>query len=263
MQAQLHPISAPPRRYATDGNAEREHAAHVARLQELSAQLEERQKGVNRDLHWGRKGPVPQEWAFYDTERRCMPQPYGGGLGPAYASAEDSELLAVPWNRPLDGDTMQQLIDSAEAHSIDLRNTFTQYANGAEMMSHQRFHTFAFDAMLLQDSADVNGFFEMALHTNYQASLKIGFDSFMAALCRIITNLSVTQGHSTQKCADLVMEYHIGPTVTSGREFYYYAKGQRFRGGSTAPGRSAPVRHNTGRSSRGVHRTGFHYAPVQ
>jgi len=259
MQAQLHPISARSRSYVGGSAAEHEHAAHVAELHAFSAELGERQKHTNRDLHWGRKGPVPLEWSYYDTERRYMPRPYGGDQGPAYASGADSVALAEPWNRPLVGATMAEMLSTATDNGIDLRHTFIQYANGSEMMSARRFYEFAYDAMLMQDSGDVNGFFEMALLKPYQATARIGFDRFLAALVRIIENLAVTQGYTTQKVTGIVMECHIAPTVSSGREFWYYAKGERFIGGSTAPGRfRGKDSANMGRPFAGIIQTGFH-----
>ena len=145
-----------------------------------------------------------------------------------------------------------------DALKLDLRECFLCYANGSELMSASMFQKFAWDAMLMQDSSDVEGFFKMALQSRYKATLKINYDRFLAALARVIENLAATQGYPLEKCAELLCHYHIGPTVTSGREHYYYMGPQ----GSEAPDRRGPPRPDMGHPRQGAARTGRHAPPT-
>jgi len=125
-------------------------------------------------------------------------------------------------------------------------------------MDAKMFYEWAWDTMLMQDSSDVESFFHMALQSRYKSSLKINYDRFLAVIARIVDNLVVTQGYSPQECADLVMKYHIGPTVTSGREHYHWMGA----GSSDAPDRQVPPRPDLGHPRRHACRTGRHGPPT-
>jgi len=124
-------------------------------------------------------------------------------------------------------------------------------------MTAKQFYELSWDAMLMQDSANVSGYFEMCLLSPYKQSLKIGYDKFLSALARIIDNLVVTQQKSPQECAELLCRYHLAPTVLGGRDAYYYMGPK----GSSSPGRSGPARAHMGHPTSGIARTGLHMPP--
>jgi len=227
------------------------HERFLANMRRYSAELGAKQDPVARDTHWGRKGPVPQCWAYYDSPRRELPQPSGGEAGPAYAGGGK---LDAPWEKSLEDNTLGYIIGAAQRCDVDLRHVFLQYAKGKETMLALNFYEFAYDSMLLQDSANAGGFFEMALQRSYKPTLRFGFDRFMAALARIVENLCMTQDTTPSEAANVMVEFHIAPTVASGRESWYWTGPQ----GSGAPGRTCPPRPIMGRPCSGITSSGLH-----
>lgn len=152
-------------------------------------------------------------------------------MPPAYAQ------LNAPWEAALVGSTLDEVKQAAARYEIDLRSVFIQYASGKEVMSAARFFEFAYDSKLTQDSADADCFFQMCLQTPYKASLKIGFDRFLAALVRIVDNSAVTNDKTVPTACDLLFQYHLAPSVNVSSRDAWFWMGSK---GSSAPGRFAP-----------------------
>jgi len=90
---------------------------------------------------------------------------------------------------------------------------FSQYATGAAEMSASQFYQFAWDAQLIDNSADVDNFFLMAVGSHYRGSLRISPDRFNAALVRVFENLASQRTLDLARACDVVVRDHITPIV--------------------------------------------------
>ena len=90
---------------------------------------------------------------------------------------------------------------------------FSQYATGAAEMSASQFYQFAWDAQLIDNSADVDNFFLMAVGSHYRGALRISPDRFNAALVRVFENLASQRGLDLARACDVLVRDHITPIV--------------------------------------------------
>eukprot|EP00656_Telonema_subtile_P048517 TRINITY_DN5797_c0_g1_i1.p1 TRINITY_DN5797_c0_g1~~TRINITY_DN5797_c0_g1_i1.p1 ORF type:complete len:141 (-),score=22.87 TRINITY_DN5797_c0_g1_i1:224-646(-) len=80
-------------------------------------------------------------------------------------------------------------------------------------MSAAQFYQFAWDAQLLDNSADVDNFCLMALGSHYRGALRVTPDRFNAALVRVFENLATQRGVDLARACDTLIRDHVTPIV--------------------------------------------------
>merc|ERR1712166_97397 len=102
---------------------------------------------------------------------------------PSQRSPSPYSRSAQGWEGALSSDSLALLFGSAQQYHIDIASLFSQYATGAAEMSASQFYQFAWDAQLIDNSADVDNFCLMALGSHYRGSLRISPDRLMRLWC--------------------------------------------------------------------------------
>lgn len=132
---------------------------------------------------------------------------------PAKRSPSPYSRSAQAWEGALSSDSLSLLFQSAGQYNVDIATLFTQYATGAAEMSASQFYQFAWDAQLIDNSADVDNFFLMAVGSHYRGALRISPDRFNAALVRVFENLATQRGLDLARACDTLIRDHVTPIV--------------------------------------------------
>jgi hypothetical protein len=181
----------------------------------------------HRSLEWAPHAPNPQDWAMYKADAPTRSQSPRARIGkkgtrgqaedrvgtPAQRSPSPYSRSAQAWEGALSSDSLALLFQSAGQYHVDLGTLFTQYATGAAEMSASQFYQFAWDAQLIDNSADVDNFFLMAVGSHYRGALRISPDRFNAALVRVFENLATQRGLDLARACDTLIRDHITPIV--------------------------------------------------
>jgi len=203
MQAELHPIEAPPHVSTARELYNEERSKHDGDMQDHSAWIEGKIR--NRDIFYSREGPLDHKnWRYYDTRTRLHKTTYGVPEQPAYAGA-----TTQPWQRGLEQETVRMLRDTSRAAGIELQHAYMEFTNGSQFMLASQFYLFAWRCMLIEDSNDLDNFFKMALNRPYSASFTFGFDRFVSALARICDNISFTQEVPLPETIQIIVDKHL------------------------------------------------------
>jgi Ca2+-binding EF-hand superfamily protein len=213
----------------------------------------------HRSLEWAPHGPNPQDWAMYKSEAPTRSQSprartaQGKTRGqaeervntPAKRSPSPYSRSAQAWEGALSSDSLSLLFQSAGRYNVDLALLFSQYATGASEMSASQFYQFAWDAQLVDNAADVDNFFLMAVGSHYRGALRISPDRFNAALVRVFENLSQQRGVDLARGCDTLIRDHVTPIVAdrAARGGFGFAPGMHAYGGAamTPYGYGAPM----------------------
>jgi Ca2+-binding EF-hand superfamily protein len=195
----------------------------------------------HRSLEWAPHAPNPQDWAMYKADAPTRSQsprarsksPAGKARGgqedrvatPAKRSPSPYSRSAQAWEGALSSDSLSLLFQSSAQYNVDISMLFTQYATGAAEMSASQFYQFAWDAQLIDNSADVDNFFLMAVGSHYRGALRISPDRFNAALVRVFENLASQRGLDLARACDTLIRDHVTPIVAdrAARSGYGYA----------------------------------------
>jgi hypothetical protein len=211
----------------------------------------------HRSLEWAPHAPNPQDWAMYSAQsptrsqspRARSSQVRGKDDGrvstPSQRSPSPYSRSAQAWEGALSSDSLTLLYQSCGQYNVDVGMLFSQYATGAAEMSASQFYQFAWDAQLIDNSADVDNFFLMAVGSHYRGSLRISPDRFNAALVRVFENLASQRGLDLARACDVLVRDHITPIVAeraarAGFHPGFAALGGPSLGGPPAYGYGAP-----------------------
>jgi len=211
----------------------------------------------HRSLEWAPHAPNPQDWAMYKAEsptRSQSPRARSSqvrGKDDARTSTPEQRApspysrSAQAWEGALSSDSLALLYQSCGQYNVDVGMLFSQYATGAAEMSASQFYQFAWDAQLIDNSADVDNFFLMAVGSHYRGSLRISPDRFNAALVRVFENLATQRGLELARACDTLVRDHVTPIVAerAGRAGFhpgFAALGGPGMGGPPAYGYGAP-----------------------
>lgn len=184
----------------------------------------------HRSLEWAPHAPNPQDWALYRAEaptRSQSPRARTGNKRDSKTRGQQDERVSAPaqrspspysrsaqgWEGALSSDSLALLFRSAQQHHIDIASLFTQYAAGAAEMSASQYYQFAWDAQLIDNSADVDKFCLMALGSHYRGALRISPDRFSASLVRLFENLATQRGLDLARACDTLVRDHLTPIV--------------------------------------------------
>merc|ERR1711957_1085606 len=132
---------------------------------------------------------------------------------PSQRSPSPYSRSAQAWEGALSSVSLALLYQSCGQYNVDVGMLFSQYATGAAEMSASQFYQFAWDAQLIDNSADVDNFFLMAVGSHYRGSLRISPDRFNAALVRVFENLASQRTLDLARACDVVVRDHITPIV--------------------------------------------------
>lgn len=178
----------------------------------------------HRSLEWAPHGNNPQDWAMYKAEAptrsqspraRTASKTRGSAevAAPNKRSASPYSRSAQAWEGALSSDSLSLLFQSCGQYHIDPSSLFTQYSTGAGEMSASQFYQFAWDAQLIDTSANVDQFFLMAVGSHYRGALRISPDRFNAALVRVFENIATQRGLDLARSCDTLIREHVAPIV--------------------------------------------------
>jgi len=186
----------------------------------------------HRSLEWAPHAPNPQDWAMYRAEAPTRSQSprarsTAGAKRDSKTRGQQEERVNTPsqrspspysrsaqgWEGALSSDSLALLFGSAQQYHIDIASLFSQYATGAAEMSASQFYQFAWDAQLIDNSADVDNFCLMALGSHYRGALRISPDRFNAALVRVFENLATQRGLDLARACDTLVRDHLTPIM--------------------------------------------------
>jgi Ca2+-binding EF-hand superfamily protein len=186
-----------------------------------------------RDLQFSGTPPAPLDWqlgAPAASPRRSQ-SPAARSQSPAQPTRgrqqSTGNRVATPkarspspysrssqaWENALSSDSLGLLYEACRAYRVDLDRLFGQYSSGQEQLSASQFYQFAWDALLIDDAANVDAFFLMAIGSHYRTSLRIGFDRYQAGLVRAFENIAATRGIDLARACDIFVRDHILPIV--------------------------------------------------
>lgn len=186
-----------------------------------------------RDLQYGPGVPAPLDWQLggpaVSPRRSQSPRARSKSPAPAEEPSRGRQAArpntpkarspspysrsAQAWEGALSGEALGLLYEATRAYRVDLNRLFGQYSSGGELMSASQFYQCAWDALLIDDAANVDAFFLMATGSHYRASLRIGFDRFQAALVRSFENIAATRGLDLARACDVFVRDHLLPIV--------------------------------------------------
>jgi hypothetical protein len=185
-----------------------------------------------RDLQFGGNAPAPLDWQLggpaVSPRRSQSPrarsssptqptrgrQPAGQKVAtPKARSPSPYSRSAQAWENALSSESLGLLYEACRAYRVDLDRLFGQYSSGQELLTASQFYQFAWDALLIDDAANVDGFFLMAIGSHYRASLRIGFDRFQAGCVRAFENIAATRGLDLARACDVFVRDHCLPIV--------------------------------------------------
>merc|ERR1712159_27431 len=184
-----------------------------------------------RDLQFSGTPPAPLDWQLgapaASPRRSQSPRARSSSPTQPARGKETGNRVATPkarspspysrsaqaWENALSSESLGLLYEACRAYRVDLDRLFGQYSSGQELLTASQFYQFAWDALLIDDAANVDGFFLMSIGSHYRASLRIGFDRFQAGLVRAFENITATRGIDLARGCDIFVRDHLLPIV--------------------------------------------------
>jgi len=176
--------------------------------------------GVPAPLDWQLGGPAmsprrsqsPRARSQSPTQPNRQRAPAGANV-PKPKSPSPYSRSAQAWESALGSESLGLLYEACKSYRVDLDRLFGQYSSGQDSLTSSQFYQFAWDALLIDDAAMVDGFFLMSVGSHYRASLRIGYDRFQAALVRSFENIAASRGLDLGRACDVFIRDHVLPIV--------------------------------------------------